>query len=132
MGDIVGAPLPCKHPAAHAQPLQSRRETASTQLNVSLWWRHNIELWRHNGARRHARAKHYEYFMLENCTIPLVYIDPRILLNYYTFVPGKPFKIESSDIFQILEYFQNFNVYFINRYLIVWGFSIVFPQVPLF
>ena len=22
----------------------------------------------HNGARRHARAKHYEYFMLENCT----------------------------------------------------------------
>ena len=39
-----------------------------TQLNVSLWWRHNIYLWRHNGARRHACAKHYEYFMLENCT----------------------------------------------------------------
>ena len=35
---------------------------------MSLWWRHNIYLWRHNGARRHARAKHYEYFMLENCT----------------------------------------------------------------
>ena len=31
-------------------------------------WRHNIYLWRHNGAQRHARAKHYEYFMLENCT----------------------------------------------------------------
>ena len=29
----------------------------------------------------------------------------------------KLFKIESSDIFQILEYFQNFDVYFINRYL---------------
>ena len=63
---------------------------------------------------------------------PLVYIDPRILLNYYTFIPGKQFKIESSDIFQILEYFQNFDVYFINRFLTVWGFTIVFPHVPLF
>ena len=44
----------------------------------------------------------------------------------------KLFKIESSDIFQILEYFQNFDVYFINRYLTVWGFTIVFPQIPLF
>ena len=44
----------------------------------------------------------------------------------------KQFKIESSDIFQILEYFQNFDVYFINRYLTVWGFTIVFSQVPLF
>ena len=43
-------------------------EIASTQLNVSLWWRHNIYLWRHNGARRHAPAKHYEYFLLENYT----------------------------------------------------------------
>ena len=42
----------------------------------------------------------------------------------------KQFKIESSDIFQILEYFQNFDIYFINRYLTVWGFTIVFPQVP--
>ena len=44
----------------------------------------------------------------------------------------KQFKIESSDIFQILEYFQNFDAYFINRYLIVLGFTIVFLQVPLF
>ena len=44
----------------------------------------------------------------------------------------KQFKIESSDIFHILEYFQNFDVYFIDRYLTVWGFTIVFPQVPLF
>ena len=64
---------------------------------------------------------------------PLVYIDPRILLNNYTFIYlVKQFKIESSDIFQILEYFQKFDVYFINRYLTVWGFTIVFPQVPLF
>ena len=42
----------------------------------------------------------------------------------------KLFKIESSDIFQILEYFQNVDIYFINRYLTVWGFTIVFPQVP--
>ena len=63
---------------------------------------------------------------------PLVYIDPRIILNYYTFISGKKqFKIESSDIFQILEYFQNVDVYYINRYLTVWGFTIVFPQVPL-
>ena len=34
--------------------------------------------------------------------------------------------------FQILEYFQNFYAYFINRYLTVWGFTIVFPHVPLF
>ena len=40
--------------------------------------------------------------------------------------------IESSNIFQILEYFQNFDVYSINRYLTIWGFIIVFPQVPLF
>ena len=44
----------------------------------------------------------------------------------------KQFKIESSDIFQILEYFQNVDVYFINQYLTVWGFTIAFPQVPLF
>ena len=31
----------------------------------------------------------------------------------------KQFKIESSDIFQILEYLQNFDVYSINRYLTV-------------
>ena len=37
----------------------------------------------------------------------------------------KQFKIESSDIFLILEYFQNFDVYFVNRYLTVWGFTIV-------
>ena len=33
---------------------------------------------------------------------------------------------------QILVYFQNCDVYFINRYLTVWGFTIVFPQFPLF
>ena len=44
------------------------RKSTSTQLNLLLWWRHNIYLWRHNGARQHARAKHYEYFVFENCT----------------------------------------------------------------
>ena len=44
----------------------------------------------------------------------------------------KQCKIELSDIFQILEYFQNFDVYFINRYVTIWGFTIVFLQVPLF
>ena len=33
---------------------------------------------------------------------PLVYIDPRILLNYYDLYLVKQFKIESSYIFQIL------------------------------
>ena len=41
--------------------------TALVQLNLSLWWRHNVYLWRHNGARRHARGKHYGYCMPENC-----------------------------------------------------------------
>ena len=36
----------------------------------------------------------------------------------------KWFKIESSDIFQILAYFV--------KYLTIWGITIVFPQVPLF
>ena len=63
---------------------------------------------------------------------PLVYIDPRIILKYYTFIPGKTIKIESGDVFQILVYFQNCDVNFINRYLTVWGFTIVFPQFPLF
>ena len=44
------------------------RQRPLNYISVSLWWRHNIYLWRHNGARRHARAKHYEYFMLENCS----------------------------------------------------------------
>ena len=28
--------------------------------------------------------------------------------------------------------FQNFDVYFINQYLNIWGIAIVFLQVPLF
>ena len=97
---------------------------------MSLWWRHNIYLWLHNGARRHARANNYEYFMLENCTqtTRLYWSKNPFELLYLV----KQFKFESSDIFQILEYFQNFDVCFINRYLTVWGFTIVFPQVPLF
>ena len=88
---------------------------------MSLWWRHNIYLWRHNGARGHTRAKHYEYFMLENWTqTTLVYWSKNPLYLYLV----KQFKIESSNIFQILEYFQNFDVYFINQYLTVWGFTI--------
>ena len=62
---------------------------------------------------------------------PLVYIDPRILFTLHLYLV-KQLKIESSDIFQMLEYFQNFDVYFINRYLTVWVFTIVFPQFPLF
>ena len=95
---------------------------------MPLWWRHNIYLWRHNGARRHARAKHYEFFMLENCT-QTTRLYWSITIHLYML---KQFKFESSDIFQILEYFQNFDFCFINRYLTVWGFTIVFPQVPLF
>ena len=99
---------------------------------MSLWWRHSIDLWRHNGALCHARAKHYEYFMLENCTqTTCVLIQESFSITIHLYLV-KQFKFESSDIFQILEYFQNFDVCFINRYLTVWGFTIVFPQVPLF
>ena len=37
---------------------------------------------------------------------PLVYIDPITLHSYLV----TQFKIESNDVFQILEYFQNFDV----------------------
>ena len=69
------------------QQKNTRISDISTPLNVSLWWSHNIYLWRHNGARRHARAKHYEYFMLGNCTqITRVYWskNPFELLYIYT------------------------------------------------
>ena len=54
-----------KNKRRHVSP----RKSASIQLNLSLWWRHSIYVWRHNGARRHAIAKHYEYFVFENCTL---------------------------------------------------------------
>ena len=41
-------------------------------------------------------------------------------------------RLNRAIFFQILEYFQNFDVYFINQYLTVSGFTIVFPRVPLF
>ena len=42
----------------------------------------------------------------------------------------KQSKFESSDAFEIRVDFQNFNVYFINRYLTVWGITIAFLQIP--
>ena len=69
--------------------------------------------------------------MLENCTQTTHVYWPKNPFAIHLYLL-KQFKIESSDIFQILEYFQNVDVYFINRYLTVWGFTIVFPQVPLF
>ena len=62
----------------------------------------------------------------------LVYIDPRILLIYYIFIPGKTIQDWIERYFSYSAIFPNFDVYFINRYLTVWGFTIVFPQVPLF
>ena len=90
-------------------------------LNVSLWWRHNIYLWRHNGVRRHARAKHYEYFIGKlhpNRSWTLIQETFCIAIPLYLV---KQFRIESSDIYQILIYFHNFDIYFINRYLTVRG-----------
>ena len=46
----------------------SSRTPSLAQLNLSLWWQHDVDLWRHNGARRHAHSKHYEYFITGNCT----------------------------------------------------------------
>ena len=43
-------------------------------------------------------------------------------------------RFSRSDIFYILICFKNFDFYFINHYLTVWGitvFALVFPQVPL-
>ena len=55
---------------------------------------------------------------------PLVYIDPRILLNYYTFISGKQFKIESSDISKF------WNISQISMYILSIGTS-RFEVVPL-
>ena len=99
---------------------------------MSLWWRHNIYLWRHNGARRRARQTLRIFHVGKlhpNHSCILIQESFWITIHLYLV---KRFKIESSDIFQILEYFENFDVYFINRYLTVWGFTIVFPQVPIF
>ena len=43
-------------------------KSPSAQLKLSVRWGHNIYLWRHNGVRRHPRAKHYEYFVFESWT----------------------------------------------------------------
>ena len=45
---------------------------------MSLWWRHNIYLWRHNGARCWKIAPK-----------PFVYTDPKIILTYHNFLFGK-------------------------------------------
>ena len=74
------------------------------------------------------RAKHYEYFMLENCTqTTRVYWskNPFELLYIYTW--WNNLSLNGAIFFK----FWNI-VCFINRYLTVWGFTIVFPQVPLF
>ena len=55
---------------------------------------------------------------------PLVYIDPRILLDYYTFVSGKQFKIESSDIFKF------WNISKISMFILSIGTSL-FEVLPL-
>ena len=63
---------------------------------------------------------------------PLVYIDPRILLNYCTFILGKTIKdwieryVSNSGIFPKLR------CLFHQSYLTVWGFTIVLSQFPIF
>ena len=59
----------------------------STQLNVSVWWRH-IHLGRHNSANRHAPAEHFDILFLKIAPKPLVCIDVWIPLNHYTFIAG--------------------------------------------
>ena len=57
------------------------------QLNSLLWWHHNIYLWCHNGACRHARSKYYEYFSLKrlyaNCLCTLIK-DSYLFVVLYT------------------------------------------------
>ena len=62
---------------------------------------------------------------------PLVYIDPRILLNYYTFKPGKNnLRLNRAIFFKIWN--SSKVLMFILSIGTSWGFTIVFPQVPLF
>ena len=69
---------------------------ASDNYKFSLWnknthyfmkWGHIAK--RHNGVRRHARAKHYEYFVFENCTETARVYWSKIPFNHYTFIAGK-------------------------------------------
>ena len=46
----------------------SSRTPSVAQLNLSLWWHHDVYLWRHNGAHRHAHSQNYANFITENCT----------------------------------------------------------------
>ena len=63
-----GIPPPLRAEASLLQNTEAHVEMLlSTQLNVSVWWRH-IYLGRHNNANRHAPAEHFEYFICENCT----------------------------------------------------------------
>ena len=80
----------------------SPRESASNQHNLS--WRHNIYLWRHNVARRHARGKQNEHSYFDIVPKPPVYIDPKMLLIYYV----TQFIFVSSDITFNFCIFPNF------------------------
>ena len=78
------------------------------------------------------RAKHYEYFMLENCTqTSRAYWSKNPIELLCIYIWWIYLRL-NSQILLILVYFHNFEVYFINRYLTVWGITIVFPQIPLF
>ena len=101
--DIFTSLLPFKRAKVglnyHPHPLPPT--STPTQLNSSLWWSHNICLWRHNGAHRYVCGKCHDWisilwtFNLKYCYI-LVQYSYQIILPIYLLTH---FTIESSEFF---------------------------------
>ena len=114
---------------ARAKEALFSRTPALTLLNSSLSSHHKVYLWRHNGACQNARDKHYEYFMLENWTQTTCVLiqDSHWIIRYVRLVIQ--FRIEPSNIFQIVVYFQTWNISFANQCLTVWGNATASPTI---
>ena len=74
----------------------------------------------------HAHAKHHKYFVFESCAqTTLVYWSKNTIGSLWLYLVKK-FKIELSNIFLILAYFQTFSVYVINQGITIQGITIEF------
>ena len=83
----------------------------ATQLNVSSWWRLgiNFDVIMVPVATRVTNLTNIS--SLKIAPQPFVYIDLRIPLNHYTFMPDKQFKVESSDLSDKFSYIFNLSIF---------------------
>ena len=95
------------------------RYSVSTKLILPLWWRHNIYLWRKNGTRRHARAKHYECVVFENCTQTARVYSHIICHNKSTHSWASKLTTHFSNLYSLIFNFHNiFNSHNIRVYIL--------------